>query len=50
MKKEKRKTPESKPCVVCGELCDSKKEVVGMKLSTGEMWHVRCRNEEQVER
>ena len=43
MKKPKAPKPEVKPCVVCGELCDSKKEVGGMKLSTGEMWHVRCR-------
>lgn len=40
---KKPKPPkEPKPCKYCKEPCDSQVEVVGMQLSTGDTWHVRC--------
>lgn len=38
----KRAKEPPKPCKYCSEPCDSKAEIIGMQLSTGECWHVRC--------
>ena len=43
MKKNKKIEGTKKPpCKYCGELCDADKDVIVVRLVSGETWHQRC--------